>query len=100
MTPKSRLGLGLESLRLESNSRHCSDVTKAHRCCKYVMIFDKNRLFVRFFSHSTVITLFKFAISHSIIEPWQSLCVAIQKPGHRIKFSKNYRPVRGVYEKF
>ena len=40
------LGLGLETLRLESSSRHYNNVGKAHRCCKYVMIFGKNRLFV------------------------------------------------------
>ena len=32
----------------ESTSRHCSDVGKAHRCCKYVIIFGKSRLFYVF----------------------------------------------------
>ena len=32
----------------ESNSRPCSDVTKAYRYCKYVIIFGKNRKFVLF----------------------------------------------------
>ena len=48
VTPKSRLDLGLGPLCLESRLRQCSDVRKAHRCGKYVMIFGKNRLFVRF----------------------------------------------------
>ena len=71
VTPKSRLGLGLGlgPLYLESRSRHCSDVDKAHSCCKYVMIFVKNRLFVRFFRHSDVMALFKFANNYSRIEP-------------------------------
>ena len=56
VTPKSRLDLG--PLHLDSRSRHCSDVSKAHRCCKYAMIFGKNRLFIRFFSHSDVMILF------------------------------------------
>ena len=57
VSPKSRcscslgLGLGLKLLCLKSRSRHCSDVGKAHRCCKYlvkIVIFSKNRLSVRF----------------------------------------------------
>ena len=47
VTP-NRLGLGLGPLCLEFRLRHCSDVGEAHRCCKYVIIFSKNRLFVRF----------------------------------------------------
>ena len=71
VAPKSHLGLGLGlgSLRLESNSIHCSNVGKAHRCCKYVMIFRKNDLLVRFFSHSDIMALFEFVISHSRVEP-------------------------------
>ena len=60
---------GLGPVRLEFKSKRCSDVGKVHRRCKYVVIFGKNRLFVRFFSYSGVIALFKFAISHSRIEP-------------------------------
>ena len=48
VTPKSRLGLDFGPVCLESRLRHFSDVGKAHKCCKYVMIFSKNRLFVRF----------------------------------------------------
>ena len=64
-------------------------------CCKYeyVMIFGDNNLFVRFFSHSGVVTLFKFAISHSKIDLWQSLCISFKKPGQRIRCSKIYRTV-------
>ena len=59
VTPKSCPGLGLGPLRLESRSRQCSDVGKAHRCCKYVMILSKKRLFVGFFSHSGVMAFLK-----------------------------------------
>ena len=45
-----------------SRSRYCSDVGKAHRCCKYVMIFSKNKLFVRFFNYSGIMILFKHAL--------------------------------------
>ena len=48
VTPKFRLGRGLRTFRLESRSRHCSNACKDHSCCKCVMIFGKNRLFVRF----------------------------------------------------
>ena len=48
VTPNSRLDLDLGLLCLKSRSRHCGDMGKAHRCCKYSMIFSKNRLFVRF----------------------------------------------------
>ena len=58
VSPQSRS----RPLCLESRSRHCSDVGKAQRCCKYVMISSKNRLFVRVFSNSGVIVLFKFAL--------------------------------------
>ena len=88
--PKSRLGLG--PLRLESRSRHCSDVSKVYRGRKYVMVFRNNSylyIFLAIRSHA----LFKFAISHSRIEPWLSLCMAIKKPRHRMKCSRNYTPV-------
>ena len=52
--PKVSLGLHLGLVCLESRSRHCSDIGKAHRSCKYVMIYSRNRIFLRF--------LFKLAI--------------------------------------
>ena len=58
VTPKSRLGLDLGPLSLQSRSRHCSDVSKAHRCYKYVINSGKNCLFLRFSSHSGVMALF------------------------------------------
>ena len=73
VTSRSRLGLGL----LVSTPTRDSDVGKAHRCRKYIMIFGKNRLFVRFLTLSEVMALFKFANSHSRIEPWQYLRMAI-----------------------
>ena len=82
--PKSRLDLGLRPLHLDSKSRQCGDVNKDH----IYVICDKNRLFVRFFSHLGVMVLFKFSISHNRIEPWQTLCMAIRKPEHRIRCSK------------
>ena len=99
VTPTPSLDLNLGSLRLESNSRYCNDVTKTHRCCKHVAIFGKNRLFVCFFNHSDVMALFKFAIGHTIIKPWEFLCMAIQKLGHRIKCLRNYRPVLSIFKR-
>ena len=57
VTPKSCPGLSLGPLYLESRSRQ--DVGKAHRCCKYVMILSKKRLFVGFFSYSGVVAFLK-----------------------------------------
>ena len=58
--------LGLGPLRFEPNWRQCSDVGKIHCMSGF---FSKNRLFVRCFSHSVVMDVFKLAISHSRVEP-------------------------------
>ena len=63
---KSRLGLGLGLLCLESRSRRCSDVGKAQS--KYVMSLSKNRLFVRFFA-IRLSWFFLICNNHNRIEP-------------------------------
>ena len=75
VTPKSRLDLGLSlgTLCLESRLRHCCDVGKAHRSCKYVIIFSKNRLFVRFLAIWASWSFLNLHYSHSRIKSWQSL---------------------------
>ena len=77
VTAKSRLYLG--PLCLESRSRHCSDVGKAHRFCKYVMIFC-----TFFLSHSVVMVLFKFALV--TVELTMAIFIRVAKSEDRSDF--------------
>ena len=55
----SRLGLG--PLLLKSRPRHCCDVGKLHRGCKYLMIFGKSS-YLYVFSHLGVMALFDISL--------------------------------------
>ena len=74
VTPKSRLGLGLGPLRLDSGWRRCSDVSKIHKYCKCVTIFGKNWLFVHFLANqlSLILPLATVELNHGNLYAWQS----------------------------